>query len=88
MSVFRNITGQQAEKHEKVILKIFKDKGLQTIVKCNLKIVDYLDLTLNLNGSTYRPFHKPNDETTYIHLEFSYASEIIKKIPRLKRASK
>ena len=59
-----------------------KDKGLQVIVKCNLKMVDYLHITLNLNSGTYRTFHKPNAETTYIHVEFDHAPQIIKKIPR------
>ena len=40
---------------------------------------DYLDITLNLNDGTYRPFHKPNKETTYIHLEIGYPSQIVKK---------
>ena len=64
LSLFRNISGQQAERHKKIIQKFFKDKGLQRIIKCNLKIVDYLDVTLNLNDGTYHPFHKPNEETT------------------------
>ena len=56
LSVFRNISRQQAEKHKKVIQKIFRDKSSQIIIKCDLKIVDYLDVTLNLNDGTYRPF--------------------------------
>ena len=52
------------------------------MIKCNLKIVDYLDVTLNLNDSTCRPFHKPNEETTYIHVESDHRPHIIKKIPR------
>ena len=28
LSVFRNISGQQAEKHKKIVQKILKDKGL------------------------------------------------------------
>ena len=70
LSVFMNISGQQAEKHKKTIQNIFKDKGLQIIIKCNLKIVDYLDATLNLNDSIYRLFHKTNEETNYIHTLF------------------
>ena len=68
LSVLRNISGQQAEKHTKIIQKFFRDKGLQTIIKCNLKVVDYLDVTLNLNDGTYHSFHKPNKEITYIHV--------------------
>ena len=82
LSVFRNIIGQQAEKHKKIIQKLFKDEGFQIIIKCNLKIVDYLDVTLNLNDGTYRPFYKANEETTYIHAKSDHPSQIIKKIPR------
>ena len=82
MSVFRNISGQQAEKHQKIIQKIFKDKGSETIIKCNLKVVDYLDETLNLNDGRYQPSHKANQETTYIHVGSDHPRQIIKKILR------
>ena len=55
LSVFRNVIGQKAEKHKKLIQNFFKDKGLQIIIKCNPKIVDYLDVTLNLDDGTYCP---------------------------------
>ena len=74
-----NISGQQAEKHKKLIQKIFRNKGLQIIIKFNLKIVDYLEVTLNLNNGTYRPFHKPNEETTYIHVESDMPLKLSRK---------
>ena len=80
--LFRNISGRQAEIHKKTVQKIFKSKSLQIIIKCNLKIVAYLDVTLNLNYGTCRPFHKPKEETTYIHVEFDHPQQNIKKIPR------
>ena len=67
---------------QKIIQEIFKDKGLQIIIKCYRKIFDYSDVTLNLNDGTYCPFHKPNEETTYIHVESDHPPQIIKKIPR------
>ena len=42
----------------------------------------FLDVTFNLNDGTYRPFHKPNKETLYIHVESNHPLQIIKKIPR------
>ena len=38
LSVFRNISRRQVEKKKKTIQNIFKDKRLQIIIKCNLKI--------------------------------------------------
>ena len=81
MQVFRNIADNKQKNHKKIIQKIFKDKGFQIIIKCNLKVVDYLDKTLNLNDGTYHSLHKPNEETTYIHVESDHPPKIIKKIP-------
>ena len=47
-----------------------------------MKTVDYLDVTLNLNDITYLPFNKPNEGTSYIHVESDHPPQIIKKIPR------
>ena len=44
-------------------------RKLKLIIKCNLKIVDFLEVTLNLTGSTYKPYHKRNDEICYSHKE-------------------
>ena len=46
-----------------------------------MKIVDYLDVTLNLNDGSYRPYCKPNNKTTYIHKESNHPPNIIKQIP-------
>ena len=51
------------------------------MVKCNLKLVDYLDVTLNLSDGSYKPFHKPNSEINYIHRESNHTSSIIKQSP-------
>ena len=77
--VFENVSGPQAEKIKKRIQKIFKENGLQIIILCNLKIVDYLDVTLNLNDGSYKPYRKPDDETMYIHAKSNQPPNIIIK---------
>ena len=52
LAVFRNTSGPQAEKIKKHFQSIFRKNNLNIIVKCNLKIVDYLDVTLNLSDSS------------------------------------
>ena len=47
---------------------MFKNKGLDIIINCNMKIFNYLDVKLNLNDGSYRPYKKLNDETNYIHV--------------------
>jgi hypothetical protein len=46
-----------------------------------LKIVDYLDVTFNLNDGTYKPYRKPNDETMYVNANSNHPPNILKQLP-------
>ena len=46
-----------------------------------MKIVNYLDVTLNLNDGSYRPYKKPNEETNYIHVNSDHPPSILKQLP-------
>ena len=81
LAVFRNTSGPQAEKIKKHFQSIFRKNNLSIIVKCNLKIVDFLDVTLDLSDGSYKPFHKPNSEINYIHRESNHPPSIIKQLP-------
>ena len=56
LAIFKNVSGSKAEKIKKDIQKLFKDNHLNITIQCNLKIVNYLDVTFNLSNATYRPF--------------------------------
>ena len=45
-----------------------------------MEIVNYLDVTLNLNDGSYRPYKKPNDETN-IHVNSDHPPSILKQLP-------
>ena len=81
LSAFKNMSGPESERVKKDIQKLFREKGLDIIIQCNLKIVDYLDLTFNLNDGSYRPYRKPDDETCYIHVDSDHPPNIIKQVP-------
>ena len=57
------------------------EHSLKLIYKYNLKIVDFLDVTLNLTGSTYKSSHKLNDEICYIQKQSNHPSSIKKQLP-------
>ena len=46
-----------------------------------MKVVNYVDVTMNLGDGTYRPYHKLNDEIMYIHSESNHPPAIIKQLP-------
>ena len=81
LAVFRNVSDMHCEKTKKEFQKLFRQHSLKLIIKCNLKIVDFLDITLNLTGSTYKPYHKVNDEIYYIHEESNHPPSITKQLP-------
>ena len=46
-----------------------------------MKTVNYLDVTLNLENSTYRPYQKENNQIKYINTESNHPPSIIKQLP-------
>ena len=81
LAVFRNNSGTHLEKIKKELQRLFKKYDLEIIAESNQKIVNYLDVTLNLKDGTFRPYHKPGDQMQYIHTESNHPPNIIKHIP-------
>ena len=82
LAILKNTSGPEAEKLKKKLQKLFKEKDLDIIIQCNLKITNYLDITLNLNDGSYRPYRKLKEETNYIHINSDHPPSIIEEIPR------
>ena len=78
--LLRNLNGQQMDKKRKAIIKIFKDIGFSIDIQTNLKEVDFLDVTLNLQNGTYHPYKKPNNKLLYIHSSSNHPLQTIKQL--------
>ena len=81
LAIFKNVSGSKAEKMKNDIQKLFKVYHLNVCIQCNLKIVNYLDVTFNLFNATYQPLCNPNNEITYIHKESNHPPSILRQIP-------
>ena len=82
LAIFKNVSDSKAEKIKKFMQKLFKDNHLQITMQCNLKIVNYLDITVSLsNATSYQPFCKPNNEIAYTHNESNHPPSILRQIP-------
>ena len=55
--------------------------GLRITIEANKQIINFLDVTFNLNNSTYRPFTKPNTTLQYVHRESNHPPITTKNIP-------
>ena len=51
------------------------------MAESNLRIVNYLDMTLKLNEGSFRPCDKPDDIIQYIKEESNQPPNIIKHLP-------
>ena len=80
--LLRKFNGQSKQtKRRKAIIKIFKDIAFGIDIQTNLKEVDFLYVTLNLQNVTYCPYKKPDDNLLYIHSSSNHQPQIIKQLP-------
>ena len=47
----------------------------------NIKVVNFLDITLDLNTRKYTPYMKENNTIRYIHTKSNHPPSVIKNIP-------
>ena len=81
LAVFKDISGSRTDSIRKEITSIFKELGLNITIDSNLKITNFLDITLNLNNGKHYPYRKPNDRPMYIHKQSNHPPNIIKNLP-------
>jgi hypothetical protein len=79
--VLRKLSGSEADRARKSLIKIFKEFNLRITVITNLKSVNFLDVTLNLTDGTHIPYRKQNDTTLYVSKHSNHPPAIIKQIP-------
>ena len=81
LAVFRNMGPRTAEKIKKRFMLCFEDIELKITVQSNIKVVNYLDITLNLSNGKFYPYRKPNDKPLYINTRSNHPPSIIKQLP-------
>ena len=78
----KNCSNFKHEKIRKKLSKIIKELGFGVELSGNVKIVNFLDVTFNLNQSTVEPFIKQNGEPIYVNAKSNHPASIIKQIPK------
>ena len=72
LGLFPDISASGAERIKKDLVEVFKQNDLRITVDANLKVVNFLDVTLNINNNTYYPYRKPNDTPIYVHKQSNH----------------
>ena len=71
LACFENISHREAEKIRKAFIKLFKNEfSLNIVSETNLKVVSFLDLTINLTTGNYKPYNKPDNKSIYTNMKF------------------
>ena len=73
--------GQDADIARRRLFDVFKKIGLKITVEVNHQIVNFLDITLNLNGK-FTAFRKPNNSPLYINSRSNHPPSIIRQVPK------
>ena len=81
LPVFKKKSNTQLAKLKKRLQTSSKGFGLKIVTEYNLKIVKYLDVTLNLKCGSFRHCHKPYDVIQYINKESNHPPNLIKHLP-------
>ena len=74
-------TPQKIGKIKKEICKVFAKNNLRVTIEANKKVVNFLDLTLDLTTEKYKPYSKPTSTPLYVHGKSNHPQCIIKNIP-------
>ena len=69
------------ENIKKQICKVFSDNNLKITIEANKKCVNYLDITLDLRSSSYKPFMKPGNAPVYVTYNSNHPPSILRGIP-------
>ena len=62
-------------------MKEMKGLGFQIEIETNLKEVNFLYVTFNLNSSRYKPYKKLNDQLLYVTSSSDHTPQVIKQLP-------
>ena len=74
-------TPRNLEKLRQKVVTIFGEFGLRITSTANLKVVQFLDVTLDLESEVYKPYIKPGDRPLYVNSQSNHPPSILKNIP-------
>ena len=77
-----NSNGPNSSSLQKKIIRAFKLLGFKIEISSNNKIVNFLDVTLDLSNNTYKPFIKIDQSSSYININSNHPKAINEQVPK------
>ena len=75
------MSSRQAEKLGQEISRIFNSYNLKITTNINHKIVDFLDVSFDLDSGVFKPFMKENNKILYVNKESNHPPAVTKNLP-------
>ena len=75
------LSARQTEMLKKKMCAIFSALNLKITTDVNHKMVNFLDVTLDLSTGIYKPYMKPNNTILYVNRLSNHPPAVIKNIP-------
>ena len=72
LAILRNKSLSDANRLAKKLHAEFNRLGLRITVYQGLKVINFLEVTLDLNNGSYHPYIKPNNQTKYVNKRCSH----------------
>ena len=72
LSVFKNNNGHQNDKVRKEMTDLFRQNHPNLEIKCNLKIVDYLNITFDLTTVLFKSYNKTNNIPQHVNAKSNH----------------
>ena len=79
--VLHNSNRQNSDRARNKFHKIFKEIGFKIETNIYRKIVNFLDVTFNLNYNIYKPFMEENGRPLYVNRKSNHPDNISRQIP-------
>ena len=82
LAIMKSKSARLADKTRKELHKCFEQFGSKITAEANLHVVNFLDVTFDLNNGKFKPYRKPNDDLLlYINRHSNHPPSIIKQLP-------
>ena len=73
---------REIEAIKKHICKVFGDHNLKLTIEANKKCVNFLDVTLDLRSTSYKPYMKPGNTPQYVNRQSNHPPSVLRRIPK------
>ena len=82
LCVFKSHSGPETERKRKEIVKTFSTYNLSITTETNIRVVNFLDNTLDLINHIYKPCWKPNDNPVYINKNSNHPPTVLRQLAK------